>query len=76
MQIRPFLANHSFDPETIEEMARALQSTCDALQLRKLDDAATESVAEKIIELVQRGVRGVEKLTSFAVQELAGRTRP
>jgi hypothetical protein len=43
------------------------------MQLRNVDDLATTLVAEKIIELVDRGVKGVEALTSLAVQELTGK---
>jgi hypothetical protein len=73
MPIRPFLAGRVFEPEVISEMSDALQRTCDAMRLRNLDDIASELVAEKIIELVERGVKGVETLTSIAVRELTGR---
>jgi hypothetical protein len=73
MPIRPFLSGRAFDPETITEMSEALRRTCDAMQLRNVDDLATTLVAEKIIELVDRGVKGVEALTSLAVQELTGK---
>ena len=57
MPIRPFLAAQAFEPETIREMSLALESVCKALGLRLIDDPATRLVAEKIIELRQRGVR-------------------
>lgn len=69
MPIRPFLANQPFDPETIEEMSRALEAVCDTLSLRLVDDAATRLVAQKIIELVQRGVRGAERLRLMTLKE-------
>jgi hypothetical protein len=69
MRIRPFLANQPFDPETIEEMSRALEAVCDTLSLRLVDEAATRLVARKIIELAQRGVRGAEHLRLMTLKE-------
>ena len=65
MPIRPFLAGQAFDPETIRDMSLALQKVCDALSLKMIDDAATRMIAEKIIELAQRGVRDVSSLTAM-----------
>jgi len=73
MPIRPFLAGRAFEPETIAEMALALDRACAAMGLRVTDDMATELVAEKIIELVERGVVGADKLYSLAIKELTGR---
>jgi hypothetical protein len=67
--IRPFLSGHVFDPETIREMSLALESVCDTLGLKLIDDAATRLVAEKIIELSQHGVRGVATLHAMTVKE-------
>jgi len=38
-------------------MSLALESVCNELGLRKIDDAATRLVAEKIIELTRSGMR-------------------
>mgnify|MGYP007135520725 CR=1 FL=1 len=73
MPIRPFLAGRAFEPETITQMAVALERACAAMGLRTRDDMATELVAEKIIELVERGVAGVDNLCSQAIKELTGR---
>jgi hypothetical protein len=73
MPIGPFLAGRAFEPETITEMGLALQRACEAMGLRDKKDMATELVAEKIIELVERGVVGLEELSSLAVKELTGR---
>lgn len=70
MPIRPFLAGRPFDPEKISEMSKALETVCEALRLRMIDDAATRLVAEKIIELAQRGVEGAERLRIMALREL------
>jgi hypothetical protein len=58
MPIRPFLARQPFEPETISMMLLAFEEACETLGLRPFsDDPATKLVAEKIIELAQRGVR-------------------
>jgi hypothetical protein len=67
--IRPFLSGEAFDPETIREMSLALESVCNTLGLKVVDDPATRLVAEKIIELSQHGVRGVATLHAMIVKE-------
>ena len=57
MPIRAFLPGQAFEPDTIAIMSRVFDSACDSLRLRKTaDDPATRLVAQKIIELAQRGV--------------------
>ncbi len=56
--VRPFLAGQPFEPEAIREMSLTLENVCEMLGLRLIDDPATRLVAEKIIELRQRGIRG------------------
>ena len=70
MPIRPFLAGESFDPEIIAKMSAALESVCDALGLKLVDDPATRLVAEKIIALVQRGIRDAGTLSATTLKEL------
>jgi hypothetical protein len=70
MPIRPFLAGQEFDPETITKMSAALESVCEELGLKMVDDPATRLVAEKIIELVQRGVKDIPTLRSMALEQL------
>ena len=53
----------------IREMSLALESVCNTLGLKVIDDAATRLVAEKIIELSQHGVHGVATLHAMAVKE-------
>jgi hypothetical protein len=69
MPIRPFLAGQPFDPEIITTMSVALESVCKALGLNIVDDPATRLVAQKIIELTQRGVRDAEMLSAAALRE-------
>lgn len=71
MAIRPFLAGEPFDPEIIAKMSAALESVCDALGLKLVDDPATRLVAQKIIALVQRGVSDADALSATTLKELA-----
>jgi len=73
MPIRPFLSGRAFEPETITEMSLALDRACEAMGLHVTNDIATELVAEKIVQLVERGVVGADELCSLAVKELTGR---
>jgi hypothetical protein len=69
MPVRPFQSGQAFDPETIDKMSAALQSVCDTLSLKMVDDAATRLVARKIIELTQRGVRDAATLQTMTLKE-------
>jgi hypothetical protein len=70
MPIRPFLAGQSFDPETITMMSSALEYVCKALDLKIVDDPATRLVAQKIIELTQRGIKDATMLGAATLREL------
>jgi hypothetical protein len=50
-------------------MSAAFESVCEALSLKVVDDAATRLVAQKIIELVQRGVKDVETLNAMTLEQ-------
>ena len=65
----PFAVRRPFDPETIDKMSAALQSVCDTLRLKMVDDAATRLVARKIIELTQRGVRDPAARRAMTLKE-------
>jgi hypothetical protein len=69
MPITPFLRNQAFDPETVEAMAKAFVITCEALGLTDRTDAMTELVAQKIIELAQRGLKNPFTLHVATMQE-------
>ena len=69
MPIRPFLAGQAFDPEMVEAMGKAFVATCEALGLSDRSDAMTELVAEKIIELAQRGYKNPTALYLAAIKE-------
>jgi hypothetical protein len=69
MPIRPFLAGQAFEPDVIQSMSSALESVCDTLRLKMVDDAATRLIAQKIIELAQRGIIDAATLTKLTLQE-------
>ncbi len=70
MPITPFLKGQAFDPEVVEAMGAAFAKTCDALDLTKRTDPITALVAEKIIELAQRGLRNPTAMHLMAMKEL------
>jgi hypothetical protein len=69
MPITPFLAHQAFEPEVIEIMSAAYVAACDALRLKVGDDPATRLVAEKVIELAQRGIRDPIMLRTMTLKE-------
>jgi hypothetical protein len=48
----------------------ALDRVCDVLRLKLIDDSATRLVAQKTIELAQRGVRDSDSLASMVLKDL------
>lgn len=70
MPIIPFLKGQAFDPEVVEAMGVAFSNTCDALGLTDRADPITALVAEKIIELAQRGLRNPTAIHMLAMVEL------
>jgi hypothetical protein len=69
MSIRPFLSGRAFDPETIDRMSEALKGVCETLSLNLVDGPETRLVAQKIIQLAQRGVHDVATLKAMALSE-------
>jgi hypothetical protein len=70
VSIIPFLKGQAFDPELVNAMAVAFSKTCDALGLAERTDPITALVAEKIIELAQRGLRNPTAMHRMAMTEL------
>ena len=70
MPITPFLRGQAFDPELIELMGAAFSKTCDELGLAERSDPITALVAEKIIELAERGLRNSTAIHLMAINEL------
>lgn len=78
MTIVPFLANSSFDPETIEMLGgafddawRTIKRSDSTLARPAYERGAREILAKCIIELAQRGERNRHNLSNSAVQFLA-----
>jgi len=69
MPITPYLAHQAFDPEVIETMSAAFVAACEALHLKVGDDPETRFVAEKVIELAQRGIRDPDELRTMTLKE-------
>ena len=69
MPIIPYLTHQAFEPEIIETMSAALVAACDALHLKIGVDPATRFVAEKVIELAQRGIRDPDMLRTMTLKE-------
>lgn len=67
--ITPFLRGQAFEPETIDIMAKAFVRTCDTLGLSERDDALTQLLAQKIIELAQCGFKNPTALHLAAIKE-------
>ena len=70
MPITPFLKGQAFDPELVEAMGAAFSKSCDALGLTDRTDPITALVAEKIVELAQRGLRNPTAIRMLAMREL------
>jgi len=70
MPIRPFLAGQAFEPELIRQMSLALETVCGKFGMKLIDEPATRVVAQKIIELAQRGVRDAPNLSEMTLKEL------
>ena len=69
MPIRPYLAGHHFDPETIVIMSDAFTSACAALGLMERDDPATRLVAERVIAHALEGVKSRDELYALVIAE-------
>jgi hypothetical protein len=67
--IIPLLRAQAFDPETVEAMGKALIATCESLGLSDRNDAMTKLVAEKIMELAQRGIKNPTALQLAAIKD-------
>jgi hypothetical protein len=62
MPITPFLGSRVFGPEAVTAMGIAFEKACQQLGLSLRPDAATETVANVIIELAEAGERDAERL--------------
>jgi hypothetical protein len=70
MQIRPYLAGQPFEPELTRQMSVALETVRKKFGIKYADGPATRVVAQKIIELAQRGVHDAPTLAEMTLKEL------
>jgi hypothetical protein len=70
MPIRAFLDGHSFDPETIETMNKALTEASRTLRLRPKDAALIRLLARRIVDLARDGIHDPELLKAAALKRL------
>src|SRR4051794_41053454 len=68
MPMNQLLEGKSFDPKTIECISKAFENACRDLGLSGRDDSRRESVARKIIELVEQGECDAEDLRAQTVR--------
>jgi hypothetical protein len=70
MPIHPFLMGQAFEPEIILQMSVALERACADFGVSQRDDAINRMIAEKIIELAQRGLKDADTLHRGAVKAI------
>jgi len=68
MPIRQYLGSHKFDPETTRLMGIALETACQALRRRGVDEPPREALAITIIDLAKAGERDPDRLCDRAVE--------
>jgi hypothetical protein len=71
MPIRPFLSGQAFGPEVIRDMSLVFENVCEAIGLKTTEEPATTIVAQKVIELAERGVRDVVTLYTMTLREFS-----
>jgi hypothetical protein len=70
MAIYRLLQNSPFGPVEIAVLTNAYERTLQKLSLVDRNDPLTEIIAQKVIELGQRGVRDAGQLSELAIKEL------
>ena len=70
--ITPFLARQAFEPEVVRSMSLAFDSARKALGLRTRGVPTATRVAQKVIELAQRGIQDVATLRAMTLKECNG----
>ena len=69
MPIRKFIPGSSFNPETIERMVTAFESTRTVLNLNDPNDPLVEAVAKKIISLASQGITDADEIRRRVVAD-------
>jgi hypothetical protein len=73
MPIYRLLQNVPLDPEDIERLVAAYETTLQALELSDRSDPITQLVAQKIFELSRTGMRDPVQISALAIQALGAR---
>jgi hypothetical protein len=68
MRIRGYLQGKSFDPEAIGKLDIAFITACKALGLADVNDAVTEVVANRVIEVASTGEDNPERLATAVLR--------
>jgi hypothetical protein len=64
------LQNSPLDPEDIARLVMAYEQTLREIGLKERDDALTQLIAKKIIEVGQTGIRDPAQISQLAIKEL------
>jgi hypothetical protein len=67
----PMRGDGTYPPELMEAMRLAFHKTCKALQLSDIDDAFTDIVATRIVELAKTGERDPDRLCTQVLDGLS-----
>jgi hypothetical protein len=68
--LTPYLKEAFFEPSAIEAMTTAFVDVCARLQLVKRDDAVTQAVARKVIDIGRMGERDPHRITELVLLEM------
>ena len=68
MTIYRLSERQAFDPETVECLAAAYEAALKLLRISDRDEPITETIAQRIIEIAQTGVRDPAKLCAAALK--------
>lgn len=70
MTVHRILQNVPLGPERIAELVEAYQVTLQELNLAEHDDPMAQTIAKKIIEVGQTGVRDPKDISRLAIRAL------
>ena len=68
MTIYRLSKRQAFDPETVEILAAAYEAALKLLRISNTDNAINETIAQRIIDIAQKGVRDPAKLCAAALK--------
>jgi hypothetical protein len=71
MPIRGYISDGhaAFEPEAIEAMSHALETTCKALQITPAHNRERKVIAERIIDLARNGLTDTTALSNRVIAE-------